>query len=81
MVGDIKPNNSIDLTEDIQLILKSTQALDGRFGLTVLVCFICGKKNDKLYKRMLTHDLYGKGKYNTESYWKALSKYTYLNKC
>lgn len=76
MFGGIKLNNSIDLTEDIQFILKSTQALEGRFGLAVIICFICGKKNDKLQKRMLTNDLYGKGKYATESYWKALSEYT-----
>lgn len=81
MVGGIKPNNNIDLTEDIQFILKSTQALEGRFGLAVILCFICGKKNDKLHKRMLTHDLFGKGKYNKEPYWKALSKHTSFNKC
>jgi len=71
MFGNSKPNVNIDLTEDIQLILKSTQALEGRFGLRIVICFMCGKKNEKLY-RFLTHELYEKGKYNTETYWNAL---------
>lgn len=75
MVGDSKPNINIDLTEDIQLILNSTQALESRFGLRMVINFMCGKQNDKL-KRFLTHNLYEKGKYNTETYWNALGMYT-----
>ncbi|XP_050536750.1 bifunctional 3'-5' exonuclease/ATP-dependent helicase WRN-like isoform X2 [Daktulosphaira vitifoliae] len=71
---DKKPKSSFDLTEDIQLVLKSVNALDGRLGIIASVCFICGKKSDKLYQRHTSHSLYGKGKYNTESYWKALAK-------
>jgi len=73
MSDRLKPDDNVDLTEDIQLVLKCAQALEGRFGLVAVVNFICGKKNDKLYKRMLTHELYGKGNYNTEKFWKALS--------
>lgn len=74
MTNGIKSNNNVDLTEDIKLVLKCTHALEGRFGLVAIVNFICGKKNDKLSKHMLTNKLYGKGKYNTETFWKALSK-------
>lgn len=72
MSGELNPDNDVDLTEDIQLLLKSAQVLEGCFGLVAIVNFICGKKNDKIYKRMLTHEIYGKGKYNTEIFWKAL---------
>lgn len=72
MSDRLKLNNDVDLTEDIQLVLKCAQALKGCFGLVVIVNFICGKKTDKLHKYMLTHDLYGKGNYNTEKFWKAL---------
>lgn len=78
MSGGVKPNDKVDLTEDIQLLLKCAQVLEGRFGLVVIVHFICGKKNDKIYKRLLTHELYGKGKYNTEIFWKALGAYNTL---
>lgn len=75
MFGKSKPNINVDLTDDIQLILKSTQALEGRFGLRMVICFMCGKKNEKLYQRFLIHDLYEKGKYNTETYWNALGMF------
>jgi len=52
-------------------LLKSAQALGGYFGLVAIVNFICGKKNDKLSKYTV-HQLYGKGNYNTETFWKAL---------
>lgn len=78
MSGVVKPNDNVDLTEDIQLLLKCAQALKGCFGLVAIVNFICGKKNDKIYKDMLTHELYGKGKYNTETFWKALGAYNKL---
>lgn len=74
MTDGASPSNDIDLTEDIQLFLNCAKALEGRFGLVAIVNFICGKKNDKLYKRLLTHELYGKGTYNTEAFWKALGK-------
>ncbi|XP_026812817.1 Werner syndrome ATP-dependent helicase homolog [Rhopalosiphum maidis] len=69
----LQPDNNVDLTEDIQLLLKSAQALGGYFGLVAIVNFICGKKNDKLSKYTV-HQLYGKGNYNTETFWKALGK-------
>lgn len=75
MTDGLKPESNVDLTEDIQLFLKCAQALESRFGLVAVVNFVCGKKNDKLYKRLLTHQLYGKGTYNTETFWKALGKY------
>lgn len=68
-----QPDNNVDLTEDILLVLKCAQALGGYFGLVAIVNFICGKKNDKLSKYK-THTLYGKGDYNTETFWKALGK-------
>lgn len=74
MSNSLKSDNNIDLTEDIQLVLNCACVLEGRFGLMVIVNFICGKKNDKLYDRMLTNKLYGIGKYNTETFWKALGK-------
>lgn len=74
MTDGANPINNIDLTEDIQLFLNGAKALEGRFGLVAIVNFICGKKSDKLYKRLLTHELYGKGSYNTETFWKALGK-------
>lgn len=74
MTGGRTSNNDIDLTKEIHLLLKSAQALEGRFGLVVLISFVCGKKNGKLYNRMLTHQLFGKGKDYTELFWKALGK-------
>jgi len=74
----LQPDNNIDLTEDIQLVLQCAQALGGYFGLVAIVNFICGKKNDKLSK-YTTHKLYGKGDYNTETFWKALGNYFYKN--
>jgi len=74
MTGGCNSVNNIDLTDDIQLFLECAQALEGRFGLVVIVCFICGKKNEKLYDRLLSHKSYGKGKHNKEEFWKALGK-------
>lgn len=70
----IKIDNNVDLTEDIQLLLKCVQVLEGRFGLVVAVNFICGKKNDKFSKHLMTNKLFGMGTYNTDTFWKSLGK-------
>lgn len=77
MTNDKTPINNIDLTEDVQLLLNGAKALGGRFGLVAIVNFICGKKNEKLSQHLKTHELYGKGTYNTEIFWKALGKYIF----
>jgi len=64
---NLQLDNNVDLTEDIQLVLKCAQALGGCFGLVAILNFICGKKNDKLSK-YTTHKLYGKGNYNAETF-------------
>lgn len=79
MTGRIKPKNDIDLTEEIQFVLRCGEALNGRFGLNAIIDFICGSDKNKL-KSMLTHPLFGKGKNHQESFWKALSK-KYLTLC
>lgn len=75
MMGGLTPNNDVDLTKEIQLLLNSARALEGRFGLAVIISFVSGNKNAKLYNSMLKHQLYGKGKEYTEIFWKALGKY------
>lgn len=74
MTNNLQPDNNVDLLEEVQLVLKCAQALGGHYGLLTLVDFICGKKNKKFYERHLNHKLFGTGKYNTEIFWKALSK-------
>lgn len=73
MTDGVQFNSNVDLTSEIQLLLKCTSVLEGRFGLVAVICFICGKKHDKLYDRHLSHSLYGNGKnLQTEAFWKAL---------
>jgi superfamily II DNA helicase RecQ len=81
MTNNLQPDNNVDLLEDVQLVLKCAQALGGYYGLLTLVDFICGKRNKKFYERHLNHMLFGTGKYNTETYWKTLSKYMNVTTC
>lgn len=78
-----KPKN--DVTKEVELALKSLNALNGEFSMTHIVNFVFGKKIDSI--KDYQHDklpLYAAGKDKDKVFWKSILRlalvHGYLNK-
>ncbi|KAL1139347.1 hypothetical protein AAG570_006331 [Ranatra chinensis] len=66
---------SYDLTDDALLLLEAAKALNGKFGLTVIILFLRGSESKRLPKTYCSHKLYGIGNRKSEAWWKCLGKF------
>ncbi|ESO97088.1 hypothetical protein LOTGIDRAFT_143542, partial [Lottia gigantea] len=73
-------NKTVDLTADVQdysseakLFYNAMEALNSRFGMTVIIQFLGGSNSQKVSK-FYNKPGYGKGKHKTQKWWKAFGK-------
>lgn len=71
-IESIGEDGKYDFTEDAEKMLKSVEALQGRYGLTIYVLFLRGSKSNKLKEAHKKHNFYGCGKDKNENWWKSI---------
>jgi hypothetical protein len=62
-----------DFTEDVLLMLKSIKVTGERYGLTVPIQLLLGKKDNRLISNDDVNGVSGKGKIRSEKWWKELA--------
>ncbi|KAM9330557.1 bifunctional 3'-5' exonuclease/ATP-dependent helicase WRN [Gastrophryne carolinensis] len=55
-------------------LLSAVEALGGKFGIGVPVLFLRGSTSQRLHDRYRQHSMFGKGKSQSEAFWKALAR-------
>lgn len=74
------PRETTEATDQLVIALKTIQHTDGRVALKHVVNIITGKASPevKAYKHN-NYELFGKGKEESENYWKTLIRYGQIN--
>ncbi|EHB18352.1 Werner syndrome ATP-dependent helicase [Heterocephalus glaber] len=72
-------NDSSDTSQDFGpqafLLLSAVDILQGKFGIGVPILFLRGSSSQRLPGPFRRHNLFGAGKDQTESWWKAFSRH------
>ncbi|XP_045478951.1 Werner syndrome ATP-dependent helicase-like [Harmonia axyridis] len=61
-----------DFTNDAEKMLRSVDALGGRYGLTTYILFLRGSRGSKLKENHKKHPFHGCGKDRNENWWKSI---------
>ncbi|KFO38193.1 Werner syndrome ATP-dependent helicase [Fukomys damarensis] len=72
-------NDSDDTSQDFGpqafLLLSAVDILQGKFGIGVPILFLRGSSSQRIPDQYRRHNLFGAGKDQTESWWKAFSRH------
>ncbi|KAM6149706.1 bifunctional 3'-5' exonuclease/ATP-dependent helicase WRN [Erethizon dorsatum] len=72
-------NDSDDTSQDFGpqafLLLSAVDILQGKFGIGIPILFLRGSSSQRLPDKYRRHSLFGAGKDQTESWWKAFSRH------
>ncbi|KAL3266169.1 hypothetical protein HHI36_010353 [Cryptolaemus montrouzieri] len=62
-----------DFKDDFKSMLKTIEALGGRFGVAIYILFLRGSRSAKLKDQFKKHPLHGCGKDKSENWWKSIN--------
>ncbi|GLH16215.1 Bloom syndrome protein homolog [Gryllus bimaculatus] len=73
-VDGLNEDGTYDFGEDAELLLSAANFFGGRFGITMIITFLCGGKNAKFRESEMENEVFGKGKHKPKEWWRGLGR-------
>ena len=67
-------DKEVDFGKEAQTLIEAVDFMGYKKGLGIIVKFLRGSNDEKLWERLKTSSLYGKGKGRSEKFWTLLAR-------
>ena len=73
-MGSSHEDKEVDFGKQAKTMIEAADFMGDKKGLGIIVKFVRGANDDRLWERFKASPLYGKGKGRSEKFWTALSR-------